>query len=244
MTKEEKKEYGKKEIVIPGEEIEAASDSLPGDWTMKSNDKIIATRLGVVERVDNLVKVIPISGVYIPRRGNTVIGEVKDLTMNGWIIDIKAPYQSFLTLKECPMFINDYEMEGVFGVGDLIFAKIFSVKRKAIDLTIRSREFGKIKEGLIVEVNSHRVPRVIGKEGSMVKIIKTETGCDITVSQNGLIWIKGKSVEEELFAKRAVEFVIENTTTSGLTEQVEKWLRENKPAELKSKSKETKEETE
>lgn len=231
MTAKEKTEKennsGKREIVTPGEVI-AKGDILPGDWTMKRGEEIIATRLGVVDKSDRLVKVVPISGVYIPRRGNVIIGVVEDITMRGWIVDIKAPYSAFLLLKECHTYVDESEMEDVYGINDLVVAKIFSVKRNSIDLTTKGGGLGRIRDGLIIEINPHRVPRVIGKEGSMINQIKFATGCEITVGQNGLVWIKGKTTEDGLFAKKAIEFVIENTTTEGLTEKVEEWLGKNK----------------
>ncbi|MEK6885853.1 MAG: KH domain-containing protein, partial [Nanoarchaeota archaeon] len=113
--------------------------------------------------------------------------------------------------------------------GDLIVTQVFNVKRTAVDLTMKQREggLGKIRDGLIVKVNPHRVPRIIGKEGSMIKVIKDATKCSITVGQNGLIWIKGDSIEDRIFAKKAIEFIVENTTTDGLTDKVESWLKEN-----------------
>lgn len=219
----------RKEIVVPGEVIATGDDFLPGDWTHKVGNDVVATRLGIVEKQDRLVKIIPISGVYIPRRGNTVIGEIKDLAMSGWMVEIGGPYSAFLPLRECPGFIEESEMENVYGIGDLIVTKINDVKRTSVDLTMKQRDkgLGKIRDGMIVRVNPHRVPRLIGKEGSMISLIKDATGANITVGQNGLVWIKGDNIESQLFAKKAVEFVIENTISDGLTEKVEKWLADN-----------------
>ena len=227
MTAKEKTE--KKQIVAPGEILESGDDFLPGDWTIKEGKDIVAIRLGVMEKNDRLVKVIPLSGVYIPRRGNVVIGEIKDMNYSGWMVDIGGPYGAFLTLKEVPGYVEESEMETVYGIGDLIVTQVFNVKRTAVDLTMKQREggLGKIRDGLIVKVNPHRVPRIIGKEGSMIKVIKDATKCSITVGQNGLIWIKGDSIEDRIFAKKAIEFIVENTTTDGLTDKVESWLKEN-----------------
>lgn len=215
-----------REVVIPGEIITEGEDALPGDWTVKQGDKIVATRLGTVDKSDRLIRVVPISGVYIPRRGNTVIGEVTDFNQAGWSLDIKGPYSGFLTLRECPMFVAESEMENVYSVGDLIVVKLIAIKRGGIDVTTKGRGLGKVKDGLVIGVNPHRVPRVIGREGSMIRLIKTATNCNITVGQNGLVWIKGEALESEQLAKKAIEFVIENTTAEGLTEKVEAWLKE------------------
>jgi len=238
MTEKVKKD--KREIVVPGEILEKGDDFLPGDWTMRQGENIVSIRLGIVEKQDKLIRVIPISGVYIPRRGNIIIGEVKDIAVAGWQVDIKAPYSAFLPLRECPGFIETSEMENVYGIGDLIVCKIMNVGRTSIDLSMKSREresnFGKIKDGTIINVNPHRVPRVIGKEGSMISLIKDATGTNITVGQNGIIHIRGKSIEDEMFAQKAIEFVIENITSEGLTDKMEKWFEDNK-----AKSEEVKE---
>lgn len=88
----------------------------------------------------------------------------------------------------------------------------------------------------MIKVNSNKVPRVIGKEGSMINLIKKETGCNITVGQNGLIWIKGDRIEDELFVKKAINFVTEKSFTHGLTEEMQKWFDKNKKGERKEKT--------
>ena len=89
----------KREVVVPGEVIAQGDDFLPGDWVIKHGKDIVATRLGIVEKQDRLVKIIPLSGVYIPRAGNVVIGEVKDMVNAGWNVEIGGPYAAFLQLR-------------------------------------------------------------------------------------------------------------------------------------------------
>ena len=221
---EEKIEKIARDMVIPGEAIVSGEDYLPGEGTMREGKKIISTRLGLVEYVNRLVKVIPVSGVYIPRRGNNVIGKITDINFNGWQVDISAPYSSFLSTKECffPRMIRD--PEEFLSIGDMITAKVYSIKRKGIDLTMQDRGLHKIEGGMTITINPNKVPRVIGKEGSMVNMIKMETGCNITVGQNGIIWIKGESIDAELFAKDAVLLIAEKAHVEGLTGIVQEFL--------------------
>jgi exosome complex component RRP4 len=212
-----------RKIVIPGEVIEKG-DFLPGEGTEKRGDEIVALRYGLAEESNKLVKVIALSGVYQPRRGNVVIGEVENITFNGWILNIKAGDSAFLSLMEVPRYVNKDALEEVMKIGDSVIAKIWAVNKRGIDLSIKSRGLGKIDGGIIIEINPNKVPRVIGKEGSMIKLIKDETGCNITVGQNGLIWIKGDKVENELFAKKAILFVVERSIISGLTDELTKWF--------------------
>ncbi len=217
-----------RKIVIPGEEIAKGDDFLPGEGTEKRSGGIVAIKFGLAEENNKLVKVIPLSGPYIPRRGNVVIGKIDNITFHGWVVDIATSETGFLSLTEVPKYINQQGIEDFMDFGDMVIAKISSISKRGIDLTIRGRGLGKIEEGIIVKINPNKVPRIIGKEGSMIKIIKNKTECNITVGQNGLIWIRGDTTDAELFAKRAIMFVTEKSFISGLTEEVEKWFTENK----------------
>lgn len=221
-----------RKIVIPGEVIVSGDDYLPGEGTEKKGKDIVAIRYGLAEESGRLVKIIALSGIYEPRKGNVVIGKVENITFNGWVIDIDCPIGAFLSLSEVPRYVNKEGMSEVLDIGDMVVAKIFGVSTRGIDLTIKLRGLGKIEEGIIMKINSNKVPRVIGKEGSMINIIKKETGCNVTVGQNGLIWIKGDKIENELLVKRAIMFITEKSFAHGLTEEVQKWFdKEKKSAE-------------
>lgn len=229
-----------RQVVIPGEVIVSGEDYLPGDGTEKKNGNVVALRFGLAEEMNKLVKVIPLSGAYVPRRGNVVIGKVDMITHNGWVIDIGAAENAFLPLTEVPRFVNKGQLDEVMKIGDMAVVKIWSMNGRGIDLSIKSRGLGKIDEGIIFKVNPNKVPRIIGKEGSMVKLIRDNTGCNITVGQNGYVLLEGSKIEDELFAKRAIEFVVENSFIEGLTDEVEKWFSENggKVSKVKSKKSE------
>lgn len=215
-----------RKIVIPGEVIAKGDDYLPGEGTEKRKNEIIAIKFGLSEEYNKLIKVIPLSGAYQPRRGNIVIGKVENITFNGWVIDLGVASSSFLPISEVPKYVNKNDLEEVLDFGDMMVAQIFEINKRGIDLTIRSRGLGRLDEGIIIKINPNRVPRVIGKEGSMISLIKNETGCRITVGQNGLIWINGDKVEDELFAKKAIMYVADHSFVSGLTDAMNKWFDE------------------
>ena len=153
----------KRKIVIPGEVI-VKGDFLPGEGTEKRADEIVAMKFGLAEEQNKLIKVIPLSGTYQPRRGNVVIGKVENVTFNGWVIDIGSAEGAFLPLTEVPRFVNKDEIDDVMTIGDMAVAKIWGINKRGIDLSINSRGLGRIDEGMIVEANPNKVPRVIGKE--------------------------------------------------------------------------------
>ncbi|OYT36515.1 RNA-binding protein [Candidatus Pacearchaeota archaeon ex4484_71] len=217
-----------RKVVVPGEVIFEGEEYLPGEGTEKKDNKIISLKYGLAEESNNLVKVIALSGVYEPRRGNVVIGTVELLTFNGWVINIGTAQNGFLSLVEVPRYVNKDGLEEVMDIKDMVVAKITSSNKRGIDLTIKGRGLGKIEEGIVFDVNSHKVPRIIGKEGSMIKLIKEETGCNITVGQNGKILVKGDKIENEILAREAIEFITEKSFVSGLTDEVAKWFKERK----------------
>ena len=222
---EKNNEKSERRLVVPGEKIVDAEDHLPGDFTRNEDGNIIASRYGLAETSGKVVKIIPISGVFEPRRGNTVIGRVEDITFSGWIINVGGPYSSFLPLAECPRYIDKNEIEDFATIGDVLNLKIWSVKKGSIDLTLKSRGLGKLEGGRIIRINSHKVPRVIGKEGSMINLIKNKTQTEITVGQNGYIWISG-SPEGEKKAENAINLISVESNSNGLTEKVENFLEE------------------
>lgn len=217
----------KRKVVVPGELIVSGEDYLPGEGTIRKDEAIVAARFGLAEEAGKLIRVISIFGAFIPRKNNVVIGRVSDITFNGWLVDIDSASNAFLPIDEVPRFINRNEMDQFLAIGDVVSAKIWSVKSKGIDLALKGKGLGKLDGGFIFRIIPSRVPRVIGREGSMINLIKEKTDCNITVGQNGWIWIKGPSTDSEILARKAIEFVSEKVYVSGLTEKVESWFEEN-----------------
>lgn len=214
----------KRKIVVPGEIIIDGEDYLPGEGTRREGTAVLATKFGLAEQVGRVVKLIPIFGAFVPRRNNVVIGRVTDITHAGWLVDIDSAASGFLPIEESPRFINRNEMDQYLAIGDVISAKIWTVKTRGIDLTLKGKGLGKLENGFIFRIIPSRVPRVIGREGSMVNLIKERTGCNITVGQNGWIWIKGPDTDSQIKARKAVELVANKVHIGGLTEKVEAWF--------------------
>jgi exosome complex component RRP4 len=214
----------KRQVVIPGEVIISGEDYLPGEGTQRQGSDILASRFGLSEEAGRVIRVIPISGAFIPRRNNVIIGRVVDITFKGWLIDIDSASNGFLPLDEIPRFINKNEMSQFLGIGDVVAAKIWNVNRNGIDLAMKGKGLGKLEDGFIFRVIPSRVPRVIGREGSMVNLIKEKTNCQITVGQNGWVWIKGENLDDQIRARKAVEYVTEQVHVGGLTDKMEEWF--------------------
>jgi len=222
-----------RKIIIPGETIVQGDEFLPGDGARREGQDIVACKYGLSDVNDKLVRVIPLSGVYVPRRGNVIIGTVVGVTFKGWLIDFGSHQNGFLNVTEVPRYIGRGELRDHFDFGDTVCAKVSGTDGGNVDLSVKLRGFGRVQGGQLVNVNPNKVPRVIGKEGSMVNIIKGASNCDVTVGQNGVIWVIGDKIEDELNARRIIEFICENSFLAGLTEKVEEYIKKDLKLEIK-----------
>jgi exosome complex component RRP4 len=216
----------KRQIVVPGETIVSGNEFLPGDGAYRAGEEVVAGRYGIANIVDKHVRVVSVNGAYYPRRGNTVIGTIVDITFNGWLIDFGGAQNAFLPVAEVPRYVNKNEMAEFLNFGESVIVKVWDVKSRGVDVSMKMRGFGKIEGGMIIAIGPNKVPRVIGREGSMVKMIKDATGCDVTVGQNGKVWISGKDTDSEVATRKIVEFIADNATITGLTEKVAGYIKD------------------
>lgn len=224
-------------VVVPGDLIAEGMDVLPGNGTYRSGDKLFASRVGLVSIRGSVIKIIPLRGRYIPQKDDLIVGEVISVGPSSWAIDMRAPDSGSLTVSEGVgrfVDINREDITRYFDIGDLVFAKIVRVTKTMYSiLTARGPGLGKLDPSMTIEVNTTKVPRIIGKKGSMLGMLKQETGAGIVVGQNGIIWVKGNTREEELKIKEIILFIEKNSHKQGLTEQVKKMLEAMKSGKQK-----------
>jgi exosome complex component RRP4 len=218
--------YERRQLVIPGDLI-AEGKYIAGENVFKENEKLYATRVGLVEYKEQQVSVVALKAFYIPNVGDTIIGKVAEITMGGWILDIKAPYPAVLRASD--VIERSYrpqkdELSSIFDIGDLIIAKIVSYDRTHDPLlTVREPGLGKITRGQIAEVTPTKIPRIIGRKGSM-----------ISMGLNGIVLISGKNLENEQLAVMAIRKIEDESHTSGLTDRVTELLQKEKEGEIKN----------
>ncbi len=229
-----------REIVVPGELL-AEGDCLLGEGAYKKDGKSYANVLGLVDAKEKFLKVIPLSGRYIPKERDLVIGIVTDISFSSWSVDLNSAYTANMNISNATerYVERDEDLSKIYDVGDAVLAKILDVSRATVvGLTMKERGLHKLKDGRLLEINPARVPRVIGRKGNMVQMLKERTSCNIIVGQNGRVWLKG---DYPTVATRAIRLIEREAHTSGLTEKVEDFL--NKAMEKAMKKKSTSQES-
>ena len=212
--------------VIPGDVI-AKGNHRYGSYIEKRGDEYVALRVGLAEVGRDGVKLNPLTGPYLPRAEDEVIGKVVDINGFGWVVDINSCFDGFLPAS----FVfgrefspSTHDLSSKFKVGDLIGARIESSERsRDPQLSIRGHGYGKVDTGEIVKISPTKVPRLIGRRGAMINLISEKTGCDVRVGQNGVVVVAGPP-DGMIKAAKAIKMVEEEAHASDLMSKVEGFL--------------------
>ena len=217
-----------RKYVLPGDVIVENNPHLkPSMNVVKIDDRIHATRVGIAEVSQNTVKVIPLSGIYIPRVGDFVIGKIIDYSSLAWTVDINSCFMGYLLAQE--VFGREFtpsrdELTSKFNLGDVVACRIVNFDRTRDPLlTVADKDLGKISDGELVRISPTRVPRLIGKRGSMIQMIEQLTRCKVIVGQNGVIVVSGDR-DARGIAVKAIMLIDEETHAGNITQRVKELL--------------------
>jgi exosome complex component RRP4 len=231
---EKPEKFENRDLVLPGEILYEGRRKI-GDNAHRHSGRVSASRIGLVDYGRNMVSVIALEAGFNPLVGDIVIGEILDIELGYWTVDIGTVSDAILNLHEVidAPFNSRIVMPSILDVGDSIVAKIVDMDRRRTPiLSIHGRDLGKLKEGFILKLTPSKIPRLIGKKGSMVNMIIKETGCRITIGQNGRIHISGDTREQEETVMRVIEKIEREAHISGLTNRIQDFFRNLKEEEL------------
>lgn len=221
-----------RQIVVPGEAIGEQGKLKIEGHVFRIGKKYYSKVLGVVTINEDtkVLRVIPLKGKYFPVEGHTVIGKIIDIGFTSWDVDINSPYTAVLPVSEVtskPVTISRTDLSKILDVGDLILAKIVSFDlNKDPVLTIKESKLGKIPRGVLVEIPPQKIPRIIGKKGSMISMIKEMLGVELIVGQNGRIVIVGEDPYKVEIAVLTIRKIESEAHTTGLTDRIKKFIEE------------------
>ena len=189
---------------------------------------MIATCIGLSDITDGAVRVIPLTGRYIPKGDDLVVGKVISHSAMSWEVDINSCYLGILPASD--VFGRDFsshanDLTEKLSNVDLIAARIVNFDRTRDPLiTISGRELGKIDSGELIKISTSKVPRLIGKRGSMIQMIEEATNANITIGQNGIIIASCENPDGLSKAIRAINMIEEDSHRINLTDMVKKML--------------------
>ncbi len=195
-----------RKMVFPGDFLADSKMSVRGVYV--EDGKSYASQVGLYD--SDTGTFIPLEGPYEPQEGDLIIGVVSEVKPNGYRVQTGLPSETFISNKDIRESLS---------MGDIVVAKVRDVDEVGeitlIDATV-------LKGGSISQISPVKVPRVIGKKGSMLAQIKATTGSNIVIGKNGWIWIKGG---DEYLATKAILKIESEAHTSGLTDKIADFLK-------------------
>jgi len=217
------------QFVLPGDVI-VTGDYRPEQNVILDGNRLMSTAVGFSEIEDNSVTVTPLTGLYTPKTDDLVIGKIVSHNALSWEVDINSYYPGILTAFD--IFGKDYsasrdDLSLKLNTCDVILARIANVGSRDPLLTIIGEKLGKIDSGELVKISPTKIPRLIGKHGSMIQTIEASTNATITVGQNGLIVVSCDETNGLLKALAAIRMVDEQAHLVNLTDKVKKMLESN-----------------
>lgn len=195
-------------IVVPGELVTSERKRI-GKHVYLRDGSIFSDSVGLVSENDTTVSVIPLEGKYEAEINDVVVGVVMDEKISGYTVSLDSFYTSYISKKALrdPLKPTSVVSAKVMGINELKEIEIGNVRVL----------FG----GEILTVSPVKVPRVIGKDGSMLEVLKNGTGCMLVVGRNGLIWVKGGNVK---LLQGALDLIQAKAHADNLTNKVSNFL--------------------
>ena len=197
----------KNQFVLPGDTISGSYE--PAQNVILDDNRLLSTAIGFCEINDNEASVSALTGFYIPRSDDLVIGKITSHSAMSWEVDINSCYSGMLPATD--VFGRDFsshsdDLTAKLSYGDRIVTRnVNADKTRDPLLTISGRELGKIDSGELVTISPSKVARLIGKRGSMIQMIESGSNAQITIGQNGLIVVACDDSDGLLKAVKAVE---------------------------------------
>ncbi|CEF98178.1 Exosome complex RNA-binding protein 1/RRP40/RRP4 [Ostreococcus tauri] len=207
-------------FVAPGERIPGVEhgDFLRGHGTRaiatasttdETEETLVATTAGVVERVNKLVSVRALKSRYVPETGDVVLGKVTNVSGKRWILDINARQNGVLQLSAVHLpgnvqrrrnDVDELNMRTLYAEGDIVSSEVQSVYSDgAAALHTRSLKYGRLKRGQLVRVTANLVRRLpqhfhrLEMDEFHDSVATGTHDVEILLGCNGYIWVGAPS---------------------------------------------------
>jgi len=216
--------FQKREVVVPGQLL-AEGRYRSSFGTYDDEGKIFSSLVGLAELRGNTVKVVALEGSYIPKEGDLVIATINIVAGNNWKVNIGGPYGASLHANNALRRPYSDDISEYMDIGDVISAEIIAFDRNSGPfLGMKGRGLTVLTDGMVLEVSPAKIPRIIGRSGSMINMINDHLKIDTIVGQNGRIWIRAPSTEILRLAIKAFRTIETQAHTSRLTDRISSML--------------------
>lgn len=182
------------DIMTPGELITDDPVWMRGHGTYFLENKTYSSVAGTVSKVNKLLSVIPLKSRYAPETGDHVVGRIAEVSNKRWKVDIGGKQHAILMLGSVNLpggilrrksESDELQMRSFLKEGDLLNAEVQSLFQDgAASLHTRSLKYGKLRNGMFVEVPNSLIVRSKNHTHNLPGNITVVLGV------NGYIWLR------------------------------------------------------
>ncbi|KAF2154977.1 hypothetical protein K461DRAFT_276155 [Myriangium duriaei CBS 260.36] len=193
-------------ILTPGAPLTSDSQFMRGHGTFlpsSSCPSISSSLLGTLTRTNKLLSITPLSARYVPEIGDLVVGRVTEVQSRRWKLDVCAAQAANLPLSSINLpggalrrrtGVDELAMRAYFEEGDVLLAEVQSLFGDgSAALHARSLKYGKLRNGVLVDVGSRRAGAGAGavkRSNRHVFELSTRAGeVEVLVGVNGFVYV-------------------------------------------------------
>ncbi len=195
-----------KDIVLPGEMV--TETPIRASHTYIEDGKTYSMVLGMYQKEP--LSIVPLEGTWVPHIEDTVVGIVSSVKNSVYEVDLKFFGRSLIIGGKFERFS--------FKLGDIVEATIKDVEEKKTIILSYPRL---LSGGTLVSIKPAKIPRLIGRDNTMIRQISDSTGSTIVVGKNGIVWVNGGDVA---LATEVILRIQDEAHVSGLTERIKKMM--------------------
>src|SRR3989304_3212976 len=123
---------GEGSFVLPGDLLDD-SGLRGGNGTYKVGGLVYAAQVGYKTTQGRSVHVDAVSGAYLPRVGDLVIGTIVGIGPSNWYVEYDAPFQAPLHVNDVPWRVEFGETAKFLGIGDSVLVRVAQVDENKKD---------------------------------------------------------------------------------------------------------------
>lgn len=211
-------------LVVPGE-IVAKGNFRSWVNVLKKGEEYLSLFVGRAEISGGRVRVIRLSGPYIPKVGDFVIGVVTDVQPLAATLDINSYVNGYILANaffKRRIDPSKFDLSNKVNVGDLVAARVKKIERGK-DIVLQPDQKWKVEGDAIFYISPAKAHYLYASRSRIPSKIKELTGAELRLGANGIVVVKGDLKKIET-VKRALDVIESTYNLNGLYGEIIKVL--------------------
>jgi len=211
-------------LVVPGE-IVAKGNFRSWVNVLKKGEEYLSLFVGRAEISGGRVRVIRLSGPYIPKVGDFVIGVVTEVQPLAATLDINSYVNGYILANaffKRRIDPSKFDLSNKVNIGDLVAARVKKIERGK-DIVLQPDQKWKVEGDAIFYISPAKAHYLYASRSRIPSKIKELTGAELRLGANGIVVVKGDLKKIEM-VKKALDVIESTYNLNGLYGEIIKVL--------------------